>query len=206
MFKIYKITNQINGKSYIGKTSKTLEQRWVWHKRDTKVKKYRNIYFYNALSKYGPENFTIKELDCTENEQQANWLESWYIAITWSYKPEIGYNSTMGGDGVIPNLETRQKIRESLQGKKHPMFGHTGDKNPFYGKTHTEESKHQMSLSHMGNKSRTGLPHSEETKKKISAVVTGTQLGNKHRLGKFHSEMTRKKMSESQKKRYHGSA
>ena len=80
-----------------------------------------------------------------------------------------------------------KKLSKALSGEKNPMYGNTGDKNPFYNKRHSAESKRKMSESHKGSKS------SNETKTKISQSLKG----NTHRLGTIASDETKKKMSES---------
>lgn len=88
---IYKITNKVNGKSYIGQTRYTLEFRWRQHlhKRD-------NTYFHNAIKKYGPDNFQLEILEeCPFSS--LNEREMFYIAKYNTFKD--GYNLTIGGDG-----------------------------------------------------------------------------------------------------------
>lgn len=58
---IYKITNLINGKVYVGFTEKTIQERWLAHTKKAKVK--TNRYLYDAMNKYGYENFSITEVD-----------------------------------------------------------------------------------------------------------------------------------------------
>jgi hypothetical protein len=96
------------------------------------------------------------------------------------------------------NIEERRKISNSLKGR----FG--GDKNPFYGKTHTEENKKKFS--------RKGSKHSTKTRKLMSEIRKGVQnhfYGKTHnsesleKMKNYHSNRpteTLKKMSESQKK------
>ena len=95
---IYKITNNINGKVYIGKTTKTVEERWKGHLKKMNYKKNK---FYNALNKYGIDNFTIEEIEeCDDdllNEEEIYWINFYN-----SY--ENGYNSTGGGDGRKNNF------------------------------------------------------------------------------------------------------
>ena len=56
---IYKITNTVNGKSYVGKTEKTIQERWKGHLNN--IKKYKDkLPLYRALDKYGKENFIIE--------------------------------------------------------------------------------------------------------------------------------------------------
>jgi len=60
---IYAITNNINGKQYVGKTNFSLQKRFQEHIRDSKqrIKEHRPL--YNAFNKYGIENFSIKVLE-----------------------------------------------------------------------------------------------------------------------------------------------
>lgn len=88
---IYKITNKVNGKSYIGQTRYTIEFRWKQHQH-----KKDNTYFHNAIHKYGVDNFNIEILEeC--NIEELNQKEIFYIAKYDTFKN--GYNLTIGGDG-----------------------------------------------------------------------------------------------------------
>ena len=88
---IYKITNKVNGKSYIGQTRYTIEFRWKQHQH-----KKDNTYFHNAIKKYGIENFSIEILEeC--NIEDLNSREIYYIAKYDTFNN--GYNLTIGGDG-----------------------------------------------------------------------------------------------------------
>lgn len=96
---IYVITNQINGKQYIGKTNDSIEKRWKEHIHDSKR---RNLIekrpLYSAMNKYGIENFTVEQIEeCpyeTANEREQYWIKK---LDTYSN----GYNATIGGDGKI---------------------------------------------------------------------------------------------------------
>lgn len=94
---IYKITNQINGKIYVGKTLSTIDNRWCEHLRDYS-RSYNKIRpLYSAMIKYGVKNFSIEELEeCLPEE--ASEREKYWIETLQSFKK--GYNATVGGDGV----------------------------------------------------------------------------------------------------------
>lgn len=93
---IYKITNQINGKIYIGKTLKTIPERWKEHCLDYKRERCEKRPLYDAMNKYGVENFIIEEIEeCSPdilNDRETYWIEQY-----GSFKN--GYNATKGGDG-----------------------------------------------------------------------------------------------------------
>ena len=94
---IYKITNNVNGKVYIGQTIKTTRVRLTEHKYIANHPKYdhRSI-LHSAMRKYGCDNFTIETIqECSED--QLNELEKYWIEQYDSFKN--GYNCTLGGDG-----------------------------------------------------------------------------------------------------------
>lgn len=93
---IYKITNLINGKIYIGKTLLTVEKRWKEHCEDYKKQRNEKRPLYSAMNKYGIENFKVEQIEeCSDkiiNEREVYWIEHYQ-----SFKH--GYNATIGGDG-----------------------------------------------------------------------------------------------------------
>lgn len=92
---IYKITNTITGKEYVGKTTRNITERWREHR--SKSHPSDGSYLHNAIAKYGDENFVIEEIeDCPDelvNEKETEW-----ISIFDTYYPN-GYNLTLGGEG-----------------------------------------------------------------------------------------------------------
>lgn len=112
---IYQITNNLNGKIYIGKTERSIEQRWYEHCRDYLRKTDEKRPLYLAMRKYGPSNFSIIVLEETNNasEREVYWIEK-----TRAFKN--GYNATMGGDGqkyldydlIIASYNELQNIAE----------------------------------------------------------------------------------------------
>lgn len=92
---IYKITNNINGKSYIGQTQLSLKKRWDEHIRASKIYDYK---FYRAIRKYGIECFSQEIIEEVPNKL-LNEREIYWIAFYDTYKN--GYNSTLGGDGSL---------------------------------------------------------------------------------------------------------
>ena len=94
--KIYKITNKINGKIYIGQTIKSLEERFQKHCWETTIKdKYHlNMAIKKAIRKYGKENFTIELIEEVETDK-LDEREVYWISFYDSYNK--GYNCTLGG-------------------------------------------------------------------------------------------------------------
>ena len=95
---IYCITNKVNGKKYIGKTTETISKRFSEHCSEANSGRFGNRPLYKAMRKYGIENFSIELLvECKEGD-----LESYEIMFIDKYNTyHSGYNATRGGDGKI---------------------------------------------------------------------------------------------------------
>lgn len=91
---IYQITNDINGKIYIGKTERTIQERWREHCRDYLKRNYEKRPLYSAMKKYGIEHFHIELIEETDKPEER---EKFWIEQKRSFK--TGYNATLGGDG-----------------------------------------------------------------------------------------------------------
>lgn len=103
---IYKITNKVTGKSYIGQTRYTVEFRWRQHQH-----KKDGCYFHNSIQKYGADNFTVETLEeCDYKDLDSR--EIYYIAKYDTFNN--GYNTTIGGDGRRKIITDNQydEIRE----------------------------------------------------------------------------------------------
>ena len=91
---IYKITNDINSKVYIGKTQFSIEKRFQEHCKDAFKEKNEKRPLYSAMRKYGIEHFHVELIEETVIPEQR---EIYWIEYYGSFK--YGYNATMGGDG-----------------------------------------------------------------------------------------------------------
>ena len=120
---IYKITNTINGKSYIGQTIQNVKERFYQHCATKCSKVVSNMAIHRAIKKYGKSNFTvevIEEIDSTNlNDRERYWIKYYN-----SYNN--GYNSTKGGqDGCKPfkDLDVESIIKEYNTGKSLRTLG-----------------------------------------------------------------------------------
>ena len=98
MAQIYKISNDINNKVYIGKTTFTIKKRWGEHKHDLYIRDKHNRPLYKAMLKYGIEHFHIEVLEECSREE-LNDREQYWIKEYNSF--HNGYNATRGGDGKL---------------------------------------------------------------------------------------------------------
>ena len=212
---IYKITNQINGKIYIGQTVQPLIKRWQNHLSTSSG----CLALKAAIEKYGRENFKIEEIQSTNTLDELNKAEEYWVDKLNTLAPN-GYNLKTGGDNSIPSKETRLKMSKASKGQipwnkgltkkdprvaKYVRYGKEtsayGKVSPMKGKKHTEEAKRKMSESQMGRK------HSNKTKQKMSEAHKGRVKTKAHRLNlskslknKPKSRSHRKKISDMNKK------
>ena len=125
---IYKITNTINNKSYIGQTIKTAEERWKEHQAHAfgSHPNDQNKTLYKAIRKYGVENFTFKVLqDNIETFEQLDKAEIYWIDYYNSFVK--GYNETFGGQQyhkILPNKEIIEDYYKTKSARKTALnFG-----------------------------------------------------------------------------------
>lgn len=95
---IYKITNDVNKKVYIGKTLFSIEKRWKEHLNSRLREQCKNRPLYRAMNKYGVEHFSIEAVEQCIDES-ASEREKYWISYYNSY--HNGYNATYGGDGIV---------------------------------------------------------------------------------------------------------
>jgi group I intron endonuclease len=159
---IYKLTNLLNGKIYVGKTKNSLSDRLSTHKSEAKRSR-SNQYIHKAIRKYGWENFKSEIIeDNIDSLKNLNNREIFYIALYNSTNRGIGYNLSPGGDGG----HGLSGPAHHCFGKKLPWLSEKNKKNKgktyeeIYGVEKAEEMKKSMS------DIQTGRIHSEESKNK----------------------------------------
>lgn len=147
---IYKITNTINGKVYIGQTIQSLKRRFQHHCRtDGKMP------FQRAIQKYGKESFVTEELCSATTLENLDLLEIYLIQYYNSVVP-YGYNVALGGSGSV------------MTGRKHSKETKLKMSESALGRTFSEETRKKMSIAKKGiklpaehiknaSKARTGL-------------------------------------------------
>jgi group I intron endonuclease len=105
---IYKLTNKINGKVYIGQTVQELEKRFKAH-----YKHKANTYIKNAILYYGVDNFEREVIDTATNIEELNEKEAYWIFYYHSTDRQKGYNRESGGKNYTVNDETRKLMSEA---------------------------------------------------------------------------------------------
>ena len=108
---IYKISNDINEKIYIGKTGRTVKDRFAEHIYNSTREDITHRPLYAAMNKYGTEHFFVEKIDECENDEEASEKEIYWITYYNSY--QNGYNATLGGDGkAYLNLNENEIIEK----------------------------------------------------------------------------------------------
>ncbi len=157
---IYRANHIQNEKNYLGKTGKTIEKRWSKYLEKAEAlrrareanpnKKISGTHFDNALAKYGPDAFTVKQEDVAFSKAELNEKERYYIKEYDSMNPDKGYNMTEGGEGGKPSPEVIEKLREIAREKANdPEWLNNVSKgvsnkyqtDPEYAKKQTDERR-----------------------------------------------------------------
>lgn len=119
---IYKVTNKINGKIYIGQTVQSLNCRKSSHFSDSRNGNKDAMPFHRALLKYGINNFKWEIIHRCKNKMELDFYEIYYIRELRASVSKFGYNVSIGGGngrlGLKSNKETILKMVKSKTGKK----------------------------------------------------------------------------------------
>ena len=127
---VYKITNIINGKSYIG-SSINIYDRWREHKRELRKNKHHSTHLQSAWNKYGEENFEFIILEeCNKDETLQR--EQYYLDTYESFNKEKGYNISKNSSapmmGRTFSEETLVKLSEGVRNRDKSCWSRGEDK------------------------------------------------------------------------------
>ena len=115
---IYKVTNLVNKKIYIGQSINSLDHRKKQHYKESKYHKNDTTYFHNALKKYSEQDFIWEILEEVSTLEELNSREIYWINYYQSTNKKIGYNLKLGGNNGGKCCEsTKQKIGETTKAK-----------------------------------------------------------------------------------------
>lgn len=139
---VYVIECSVNGKIYVGQTSKGLQHRWQRHIRSALIE-HGDSLFCRAIRKHGPEMFEPKVLERCDSLQQANDREIYWIQVLNAFGDD-GYNAAEGGGGCAGYVHseiTKRRISEALKGRKFSERHRRNLSKAHTGRRHTEETK-----------------------------------------------------------------
>ena len=126
IYSIYRLTNTVNGKVYIGKTVQEPEKRWRQH--CNAAKRGSTYPLYNAIRKHGEHNFKFEVILQVFDEQHLNHYEILLIEQHQSHilnGKNLGYNATAGGDGVDSATAKNAQLQLVAKGE-HRFQGAAG--------------------------------------------------------------------------------
>lgn len=189
---VYKTTNLINGKIYIGKHStQDLDDGYLGSGR----------LLLKAVAKHGKENFSREILHTCSSEEEAFSKER-ELVTEELVNSRSTYNMTVGGNGFGVG-ESNPNFGNKMPEEHKKKLIKSGEEHPMYGKHHSDETKKLISEKMKGKK----LP--KEVVEKISRGNRGKKLSEEHkeRLRKFHlgrtlSEQTKEKIGDSLRGRF----
>ncbi len=166
---VYKATNLINKKVYIGKTVRTLSHAKARHHQRAKFQwKYGTYgHFYSAIRKYGFESFKWQIIYRGSSDAEIQDAERRLIAELKANSNRYGYNMTPGGDGgagKVLSKEQKKKLSDAFSGENNPQAGKFGKDHPAYGHRKTAAQRKRISEAHKGKK------FTDSHKKAISAA------------------------------------
>ena len=192
---IYKITNLIDKKIYIGSAC-YLKRRKRQHFSLLKNNIHYNKHLQNAWNKYGEKNFKFEIIEECDKEILLKREQCW-LDFYKCYDQAIGYNLNPIAESNLGrhwDENTKKKISESLKGENNPFFGiprseevkkkisiaNSGENNGmynkkkelhhFFGKHHTKESRKKMSDSHIGIQSGENHPRAKLTWAQVNEI------------------------------------
>ena len=174
--RLYRITNEANGKVYIGITKRTLAKRMSDHKSSARTGNAAPLYV--AMRQHGLDAFTIEQISEAGSWSELLSLEIEAIAKHQSNDPSIGYNATAGGDGTlgwVPSPETRRKISEAST----RQMAQPGAREHL-SICATRQMSDPAVREAIGAANR-GRVHTDETRAKVSAAGRGRIRSAEHR-------------------------
>lgn len=174
---IYKITNLVNKKIYIGQTINGISKRWNSHLHKTGCR-----FLHNAILKYGKENFKIEPIEYCE-ESELDEKEVYWISYYHSTDRNIGYNILKGGNNGRKGLyklsseEIQEIVKLESQGISHIEIGKKFNINrktvTFILKREYEYKNKRVSLEERGDKEqiinyiKTSNPRAKDVREKF---------------------------------------
>jgi len=199
---VYQITNQVNGKHYIG-SAVNLKRRHTQHQSALRHGRHKNPHLQAAWHKYGESAFGFTVLEYVEDSALLIPREQHFFDML---NPEYNIAPNAGSNlGRRFSAEIRKKVSEAHKGLHRSEEHCTKLSEANRGRHHSAETRRKMSKARRGERHHNyGKRLSEETRKRISQARKGYQFSAEHRrkvseakVGTHPTEETRRRMSEA---------
>lgn len=199
---IYKFTNLINNKSYVGKWTSSIEYLYKRYKYEINSNSNRHI--VNALRKYNFNNFKFEIIKESNNKEDLKLLEIHFISFFNTFKN--GYNKTVGGDN---GPGSRKGWKMSHEGKLKISLAKKGKPSWNKGIKASDKTRQKLRDAHLGKKRNISIDEKQKLRERIitynksnvareKSRQTMCKL-NKMKIGSHLSEEHKRKISESEK-------
>ena len=152
---IYKITNKINGKVYVGQTARSLNIRWAQH--ISASNNGSKLHLHCAIRKYGVDNFIVEVIDTATSKEELDCKEKYWISYFGSTDNNIGYNCSYGGESNPMDFQPTKDFHDkrmrdfSVRSKISKSMLDYRKNNPF-----TVDTREKISKKMIGNKNGAG--------------------------------------------------
>lgn len=175
---LYRITNQLNGKIYIGQSNDG-QYRWRQHTYLARNPAKTGQRVHYAMAKYGIENFTFEVIATCISQDDANEIEAVLITQYNSLDGNFGYNSKPGAGVAGHSESTKQKLREAtikqIEEKGHPSLGKRRSEEQraklSHAQRHNRKNNYTPEMREMFSRVHSGRKHPEETVQKRTAAI-----------------------------------
>ena len=193
---IYRITNTINLKVYIGQTSRSLNERLHGYRAGL------NDYFRRSIEKYGEEFFEMDVIEECDSVALLNEREEYWIRVYRSFDILFGYNMRSGGGNAAVHPRVKKMLSEKCSGWKHTdeakrkiSESQRGEKHWAFGKKHSKEHVEKIRAGHIGqvpwNKGMRGFKHSDESVENMRRAQMGRKITWGDKISKAKEKVTK---------------
>jgi group I intron endonuclease len=209
---VYAIRNVVNGKSYVG-SSISVHNRMAAHKNQLNKGCHHSVKLQRAWVKYGANSFEFSVLELVSDTAKLVEREQHYINSMNAVK--AGYNISPTAFSCL-GITRSEEVKAKLSRIQKAKTLQPGYKNPFEGKTHSEETRKRLSeaftrrtpeMLKRNAESHAGIKWPEETRRRrsaqskergISDELRAKMIASRIKNAKKHSVETRRRISEAQ--------
>jgi group I intron endonuclease len=204
---IYKISNLINGRVYIG-SCRRFKERSRQHLNSLIKNKHHNKFLQGDFNKHDQENFVFEVVEVVSGTKLERIIREQFYIDQYYDNNILCYNLCKKAALSIEDIKQKENIkiikseimRQRWINDSSYREKMSGENHPFYGKSRSKQVKEKISKANKGNQHTKGRHHTEEAKRKLSIAHKGKTISEKQR--KEHSEKLKgRKLSEEHKRK-----